>query len=305
MATSRWLTPRHRTAMIAVAMTATLVAALILSPDAAPSQAADPIAAARATDQQVLVAGHRGGERGAPENTLAAMRLALAGDADFVETDLQLTADGVAVLMHDWTLDRTTNGTGPVWALTWEQISDLDAGAWFSPEFRGTRVPRLEEFLDLVAPSQKRIILEIKGSWTADQLAPVVAEIQGRRLEGRVIMASFDIVSLRNLRSVAPAIARAVVSRQVVGDPAILAGTCGAIAIVTSRAFAEEHPDAVARIQDAGLGVLLYTLNDEDTWTAAITLGVDGIITDRPGELDRWLADGATPAARPRLDHAD
>lgn len=291
--------------MIAAVMTTALVAVPILSPDATPSQAADPFAAARGADPHVLVAGHRGDKEGAPENTLAAMRLALAGDADFVETDLQLTADGVPVLMHDWTLDRTTNGSGPVWALTWEQLSDLDAGAWYAPEFRGTRVPRLDEFLDLVAPSQKRIILEIKGSWNAAQLAPVVAEIQSRRLEERVIVASFDIVSLRNLRSVAPGLPRAVIARQVVGDPAILAGTCGAIAIVTSSAFIQENPDAVARIQEAGLGVLLYTLNDADTWTEAITLGVDGIITDRPGELDRWLAAGEGAIALPRLDRAD
>lgn len=305
MATSGWLTSRHRTAMVAAAMTTALVAVPVLSPDVTASQAADPLAAARVADRHVLIAGHRGDKAGAPENTLAAMRLAIAGDADFVETDLQLTADGVPVLMHDWTLDRTTDGSGPVWALTWEQLSDLDAGAWYAPEFRGTRVPRLEEFLDLVAPSQKRIILEVKGSWNAAQLAEVVAEIQSRRLEERVIVASFDIVSLRHLRSVAPDIPRAVIARQVVGDPAILAGTCGAIAIVTSSAFVEQQPDAVARIQDAGLGVLLYTLNDADTWTEAITLGVDGIITDRPGELDRWLATDQRAMGLPRLDRAD
>ncbi|MFZ2965125.1 MAG: glycerophosphodiester phosphodiesterase family protein [Rhodoglobus sp.] len=305
MATSGWLTSRHRTAMVAAAMTTALVAVPVLSPDVTASQAADPLAAARVADRHVLIAGHRGDKAGAPENTLAAMRLAIAGDADFVETDLQLTADGVPVLMHDWTLDRTTDGSGPVWALTWEQLSDLDAGAWYAPEFRGTRVPRLEEFLDLVAPSQKRIILEVKGSWNAAQLAPVVAEIQSRRLDERVIVASFDIVSLRHLRSVAPDIPRAVIARQVVGDPAILAGTCGAIVIVTSSAFAEQQPDAVARIQDAGLGVLLYTLNDADTWTEAITLGVDGIITDRPGELDRWLATDQRAMGLPRLDRAD
>lgn len=297
MVTSRWLTPRRRTAILAAAISTVLVAVPILHPDAPASQAADPIAAARAADRPVLVASHRGDQQAAPENTLAAMRLALAGDSDFVETDLQLTADGVAVLMHDWMLDRTTNGTGPVWSITWDELSNLDAGAWFSPQFRGTRVPRLEEFLDLVAPSQKRIILELKGSWNRLQVERVAAEIVGRRLEERVIVASFDIVSLQHLRAAAPDLARAVIARTVVGDPAILAATCGAMAIVTSRTFVQRQPDAVARIRDAGLGVLLYTLNDEDNWSEALALGVDGIITDRPAELERWLDSDETAIA--------
>jgi len=282
--------------MLAAALSTALVAVPILHPDV-PASEADPIAAARATDRPVLVAGHRGDQQGAPENTLAAMRLALAGDADFVETDLQLTADGVAVLMHDWTLDRTTNGTGPVWAMTWNELSDLDAGSWFSPQFRGTRVPRLEEFLDLVAPSSKRIILELKGAWNRVQVERVAAEIAGRRLEHRVIVASFDIMSLRHLRQAAPGLARAIIARTVVGDPAVLAEACGAMAIVTSRRFIQREPDAVERIREAGLGVLLYTLNDADTWTEALALGVDGIITDRPGELERWLDTDDTAAA--------
>ena len=296
MATSRWLTPRRKTAMLAVAVSTALVAMPILHPGASVSQAADPIAAA-AVDRPVLVAGHRGDQQGAPENTLAAMRRALVGDADFIETDLQLTADGVAVLMHDWMLDRTTDGTGPVWSMTWEELRRLDAGAWYGPEFRGARVPRLEEFLDLVAPSPKRIILELKGAWNREQLQRIAAEIAARRLDERVILASFDIVTLRHLRSAAPNLARAVITRALVGDPGILAATCGAMAIVTSRAFVERQPDAVARIRDAGLGVLLYTLNDEDSWVDALTLGVDGIITDRPGELQRWLDSDETAIA--------
>lgn len=289
MTTTRWPSARHRTAILATLLSITLIGLPILNPDAAQSGQPNPFANLRKPGETGFVASHRGDKHGAPENTLEAMRLALLTDAEFVETDLQLTADGVPVLMHDWTVDRTTDGSGPVWSHTWKQLSALDAGSWYSAAFRGARVPRLDEFLDLVGPSEKRIILELKGSWTAEQLRPVAAEIASRRLDHRVLFASFDIVSLANLADVAPDLARAVIARQVVGDPAILAGTCGAIAIVTSRSFIERDPQAVTRIHEAGLGVLLYTLNDEAMWSDAIALGVDGIITDRPNQLDEWL----------------
>jgi glycerophosphoryl diester phosphodiesterase len=89
---------------------------------------------------------------------------------------------------------------------------------------------------------------------------------------------------------------RAVIARRIVGDPAILAATCGAVAIITSQRFLQSDPAAVDRIHNAGLGVLVYTLNDEQTWRAAVSLGVDGIITDRPALFGEWLSRGMQPA---------
>jgi glycerophosphoryl diester phosphodiesterase len=307
MTTSLRLPPRHTRTATAAATTIALVLVVLLSPDAGRAAAAPNVfATLRVPGETGLVASHRGDQDGAPENTLAAMSLAIDSAVDFVETDLQLTSDGVPVLMHDWTVDRTTDGTGPVWNMTWKQLSRLDAGSWYSDAFAGTRVPRLDEFLELVAPSDKRIILELKGSWTEEQLAPVAEQIQARRLASRVIVASFDIVTLANLAAVSETIARVVIARQVVGDPAVLAATCGAIAIVTSRSFVQRDPEAVTRIHDAGLGVMLYTLNDEQTWTEAVSLGVDGIITDRPTQLDRWIAtaESGVTLAPSRVDPA-
>ena len=257
---------------------------------AAPStvQAAGALSSFKAPGEAGFVASHRGGAV-APENTLPAMRSALAGPAAFVETDLQLTADGVPVLMHDWTVDRTTNGSGPVWAMTFAELQELDAGSWVGEAYQNTRVPSFEQFLELFRPSTKQAILELKGSWNVAQVAGLAASVYRYGVQDRVIFASFDLVSLQNLAAVAPDLARAIITREVVGDPAILAAACGALAIVTSERFITSDPDAVDRIHAAGLGVLLYTLNDEDTWRAAIDLGVDGIITDRPSELGNWL----------------
>lgn len=279
--------------LVAAAAVVGIVLVITLSPDAAPAHAANMFETLRAPGETAWVAGHRGGKDGAPENTVPAFELALASDADFIETDLQLTSDGVPVLMHDFLLDRTTNGSGPVWASTWKQVSALDAGSWYDPSFAGTPVPRLDDLLDLLAPSTKRLILELKGSWTPDQIGPVAEAIRERALSQRVVLAGFDITSLSAARDSAPDVQRVVIIHDVVGDPAVLAATCGAVGIVTSKESLRADPEVVERVHEAGLGVMVYTLNSSKTWSEAIDLGVDGIITDKPLELDSWLATGA------------
>ncbi len=97
------------------------------------------------------VIGHRGASAGAPENTMAAFTRALDLGADGFEFDVQLTSDGRAVVMHDAMLERTTNGNGPVFEASFDEIRELDAGGWFAPEFAGERVPSLDEVLALPA----------------------------------------------------------------------------------------------------------------------------------------------------------
>lgn len=276
-------------ALLASAAVLSLVLAVVLHPEPAGVEAHNLFTSLRAPGEPGFVAGHRGDKDGAPENTLPALQRVIDGPAEFVETDLQLTADGVPILMHDWTLDRTTNGSGPVWAATWDEVRRLDAGRWYSAEFTGTPVPRLEEFLAILAPSAKHAIIELKGSWTVEQVRIVTSEIYLRGLQERIVLASFDLMSLRAVQEVAPGLQRAIITREVNGDPADLAEACGAVAIITSKAFVQSDPGVVDRIHEAGLGVLLYTLNDSDLWSEAIELGVDGIITDKPGELDRWM----------------
>src|SRR3954468_17316604 len=96
----------------------------------------------------VLVSAHRGFSKKAPENTLPALELAWQAGADFAEIDVRLTSDRKLVLMHDENLDRTTDGTGPIAAITLADIKQLDAGTWFGEDFAGTEVPTLDEVLD-------------------------------------------------------------------------------------------------------------------------------------------------------------
>ncbi|WP_257021813.1 glycerophosphodiester phosphodiesterase family protein [Leifsonia sp. AK011] len=275
--------------LLAAAGALVLVMVMVLIPGGAPS--ASTFSTLRQPGEVPSVAGHRGDLRGGPENTLPALQAVLDSSAEFVETDVQLTADGVPVLMHDWTLDRTTDGTGPVWAATWDEISELDAGSWAGSEYAGLSVPHLPAFLGILKPSDKHAIIELKGSWTAEQVAIVTTLIQEWELSQRVVLASFDLMTLQAAQSVAPTIERVIISREVNGDPAVLAEACGAIGIVTSISFVQRFPEVVDRIHAAGLGVMLYTLNDEGSWSEAISLGVDGIITDTPADLGSWARD--------------
>jgi glycerophosphoryl diester phosphodiesterase len=270
-----------------------LVALLILSASPARVHAESVFGALRSPGQAALIAGHRGDRSVAPENTLPALQGALDSTLDFVETDIQLSADGIPVLIHDETVDRTTDGTGAVADLTFSQLRALDAGSWYSPAFAGVVVPSLDEFLAIFASSSKQALLELKGFWTEDEIRLVVGKVAASGAKHRVTFASFDFTTIVNLRSVAPEIPRVVIQKLLPADPVGLAEYFGAIAILTSPRALEASPNAVAEMHEAGLGLLLYTLNSKQRWSEALALGVDGIVTDKPSNLDEWLAETA------------
>jgi glycerophosphoryl diester phosphodiesterase len=281
----------------AAAITVATVLVLVLVPDAVqarPPSVMDPL---REPGQPAFVAGHRGDRADAPENTIAAFQAAFADGLRVVETDVQLSADGYPVLMHDLTVDRTTDGTGTVADLTLEQLQGLDAGSWYAPEFAGTRVPRLEEFLDLLAATPGRTALvELKDYWSRDEIRGILDAIYLRGVQDRVVFASFHLGTVGNLGEAAPAIPRVIIRRDLPADPVKLVAFYGAIAIMTTPWSIETYPDAGADLHAAGYGLLMYTLNSEKRWRQATAYGVDGIVTDAPGKLDRWIAETAPPS---------
>ena len=273
------------------ALTVATVLVLVLVPDAVQAYAPNLIGALRPAGEPAFVAGHRGDRSEAPENTMPAFEAAFAHGLEMVETDVQLTADGVPVLLHDPTVDRTTNGTGAIADLTLAEVEALDAGSWYSTAFVGTRIPRLGEFLDLLAATpHTRVLLELKEYWTPDDLRIVLAEVYARGVQNRVVFASFHLGTIANLGDTASAIPRVIIRRDLPEDPVGLATFYGAIAIMTSPWSLETYPDTVADMHAAGLGVLVYTLNSEKRWIEATSYGVDGIVTDTPSDLDGWLA---------------
>jgi glycerophosphoryl diester phosphodiesterase len=208
----------------------------------------------------------------------------------YVETDIRLSADGVPVLIHDATVDRTTNGTGRVSDLTLAELQELDAGSWYAKTFAGLRIPTLEAFLVLLAASNKKAMLELKGDWSHEALVTVNTLIQSQGLDRRVVLASFSIDTLARMQVAIPDLPRMVNIRDLPQDPVALVLEFDAIGVVTSPPSVEADPAVVDRIHRAGYGILLYTLNKEQSWRSALSLGVDGIITDKPSALDAWLA---------------
>lgn len=137
---------------------------------------------------------HRGYSVGAPENTLPAYVLSYKHGFRYVECDIAFTADGVPVLLHDATIDRTSDGTGNIGNLTYEQVLQYDFGSWFSPEFAGTKIPTLAEFLSLCRNLGLHPFLEIKSSasYTTEQIHEIVDLVEVYGMKGNVTYLSFN-----------------------------------------------------------------------------------------------------------------
>lgn len=286
---------RHLRRFSAAALvTIASVAVLVLAPGATKAYAANLMGPLRAPGEAAFIAAHRGDRATAPENTVPAFEAAVGSGSAFIEVDVQLTADGYPVLIHDRTVDRTTSGTGAVGDLTLAEIRTLDAGSWFAPQFAGVQVPLWVEFLDiLVASPDVTALVELKHSWTADDVETLMGGIYFRGVQDRIVFASFSPTTVGALHATAPNIPRVLIRRVLPLDPVAVAQRYDAIAIMTRSSALAERPDAVGDMHAAGLGLLLYTLNNEERWGEALSYGVDGIVTDTPSALDAWIAQTA------------
>lgn len=282
--------PSARRVAAVVLVTLASVAVLVLAPRATMAYAA-PLGPLRAPGEAAFIAAHRGDRASAPENTVPAFVAAVRGGSDVVETDVQLTRDGAAILLHDDTVERTTNGRGAVADLTLAEIRALDAGSWFDREFAGTLVPTLDEYLDVVASRPDvTALVELKGAWTPEQVESILGGVYFRLLQDRVVFASFERDTIVSLGLVAPDLPRILIMRDLPRDPVAVAAELGVRALMTRSSQLDERPDLVEEMHAAGYGVLLYTLNSEERWSEALARGVDGIVTDEPSALDAWIA---------------
>ena len=242
----------------------------------------------RAAGDEAFIASHRGGGATAPENTLPAISAALAAGFDYVEVDVALTADRQPVLMHDTTVDRTTDGHGRLSSLTLAQVQRLDAGAWFHADYAGTAVPTFGEFLDVLAGTGQRAIVEFKGEWDAAAVQAAVAEVTARNLERRVAVSSFDARTLVMAGSASSVLPRLFILKHLPPDVVRAATEAGVRGLVVDRRAILERPEVVDELHAAGIRVVVYTLNSDTQWDEVTALGVDGIVTDDPATLSTW-----------------
>jgi glycerophosphoryl diester phosphodiesterase/acyl-CoA hydrolase len=233
-----------------------------------------------------LVVGHRGAAGLAPENTFPSFELALAQGADAVETDVHLTRDGVPVLLHDETVDRTTNGHGAVADLTLAEIRSLDASGRFHASHAGTRVPTLDDFLAW-AQGRTRIVVELKGTGNPDLVPHVVRVVREQRLLGETLLISFDHAALKQARELCPEALTGALYVARPADPIALARACGASSLCPQWPFAT--PDTVAGAHQAGLAVSVWTCNDRPQIEHALSAGVDAVTSDFPERVRALL----------------
>lgn len=235
-----------------------------------------------------LIAAHRGASAAAPENTLAAFRAAIDLGADVIELDVQRTADGHLIVIHDPTVDRTTNGQGAVASYSLAALKALDAGGWFSPRFASERLPTLQEAVETVG-SAAGLFIEIKQGPVFDDGIEVVvaAVIRDAGLVARCEVSSFDHFSVRRIKDHAPEVACGILYEARLIDPFGAARL--AAAEIVHPYWALSTPELVEEAHRLGYGVVVWTVNDPEAMARLAASGVDAIVTDVPDVLRRVL----------------
>jgi glycerophosphoryl diester phosphodiesterase len=231
------------------------------------------------------ITAHRGSSHAAPENTLSALRRAIEDGADYAEIDVQTTADGAVILQHDGDFMRVAGDLRKVKQLTLNEAQTLDVGRWFSEEFAGERVATLEEAI-AVCRGRLRLNIELKYNWDDPDLAGRVGEILRREaFDDQCFVMSLNWGPLQKFGAQFPEVP--------VGY--IVFKSLGRLADVTADAFSMNAGQMtiglVRSIQKRGAQVHVWTVNDPSLALQMIELGVDNLITDRPGDMRRLVDD--------------
>jgi glycerophosphoryl diester phosphodiesterase len=254
---------------------------------------------------------HRGASAYAPENTLAAVEKAAALGASVVEIDVQRTADGELILMHDTNLVRTTDAeevfpehdSYDVGDLTMDEVRQLDAGSWFDGSFAGEPVPTLAETLDLMRELEVGLLLEVKAPELYPGIEQEIVDELGRdpwwlrpappTQAHRLVIQSFDWESMRRSQDLLPSIPHGLLGRVDEADIPTYAEWADQI----NPGFTTIDADYVQAVHDAGLEVYVYTVNEPDDMRAQIANGVDGIISNYPDVLLEVIAEQGRSAS--------
>jgi glycerophosphoryl diester phosphodiesterase len=227
---------------------------------------------------------HRGDSARAPENTRPAVRKALRAGAKRIEVDVRFTADDVAVLMHDPTVDRTTNGSGEIAALTRAQVRQLDAGRWFSRGYTGVHVPSLRSTLDYGRSRGAVFLLELKVLPNDAQMANLLADLQDTRMLDRVRVTSFDADAVLAVRAALPGVRTALTDQPRYRAPSSV--------LQFGRTYVVHHHsvtrDRIRRWHRAGITLRPWTVDSWRTWRRLARADAGPVITNRPKAYLEW-----------------
>ena len=239
---------------------------------------------------EIEIIGHRGFAARAPENTLASIEAALTAGARAVEFDVHVASCGTPVVIHDETLDRTTDGEGPVLRQSIEQLRTLDAGAWFDPEFAGERIPTLTEALDHVAGRAHHIYPELKGIREPSDVDRMVRIVHDREMSDRTTFISIDWSLLERVRAqdATIRIGFIVVNADLFDEALSLAAAAPAAILDLNHEIALDEPSVVRRANDEAVDVVTWTVNEPEQATRLRRAGVTGFTTDHVDRLLAW-----------------
>lgn len=228
------------------------------------------------TDYYVKGIAHRGFSSIAPENTLPAYILAKKKGFRFVETDVSFTSDGVAVCLHDATIDRTSNGTGNISSMTWAQVQQYDFGSWKSAEYAGTKIPSLSQFLDLCRDIELHPYIELKytANYTELQVQGLVAIVASKGMAGKVTWISFDETYLGYVKAADPTARLGFISRSTTASDI---NKAVALKTTSNEVFFDTEQtslSAVSAVKAGGLPMEVWTIDSE-----ASIIALDSYIT--------------------------
>ena len=227
-----------------------------------------------------IVIAHRGASRAAPENTLSSMKKAIEFGADFAECDVFQTKDGEIVLFHDEEMERTTGKGGMIWDYTLAELKELDAGSWFSEEFKGEPIPTLRQVIQL-CKGKIKLNIEVKISGNDPDIAQKVVDIiRSENIGKECMVTSFEKPVIKKIKELAPDLITGFIFDEE-HPPDIFEGNweyvCSKRNIV-DEAFVKEAKQKEKKI-------FVWTVNYPAEMKKFIDLGVDGIITDVPDVL--------------------
>jgi glycerophosphoryl diester phosphodiesterase len=237
---------------------------------------------------------HRGASSQAPENTLAAFGRAVQLGSSFIETDLHLTRDAHFVAIHDGTLERTTNGRGPVREFTLAELRELDAGKWFDREFSGEKIPTLEEVLEFSRKQDVVFYLEVKYDAAWGMHHALVAALRDANSAARTVVISFDPSTLLALHKLDRSLMTGLLIEDRGEDFVRLANRVGARQVCAASSLVT--PEFVAQAHQSDLHVVAWTVNEREEMRAMMSAEVEGIMSDFPDRLRATIEDAVASA---------
>lgn len=228
------------------------------------------------------IVAHRGGGKLAPENTLAGIDTGAKLGHTMIEFDVKLSLDGEIFLLHDDTLDRTSNGWGIAGQLPWEKLLQLDAGGWFSQDFAHERLPLLSQVAARCAGYNMMANIEIKPTTGLDAETGRVVALAARALwqdQTPPLLSSFSLTALEAAMQAAPELPRGLLLDEWHDDWQALTQKLACVSVHLNHRLL--NAARVAELKDAGLRILVYTVNDPARARELLNWGVDAICTDR------------------------